>query len=68
MSDQLVQITIPNFPQSVKERLEAEARAQDRSLAALLRTIVLRYAARLDSGQLPDAISADIPDRAPVAA
>lgn len=44
MSEAVTQLSIPNLPVSIKERLEREAKKQDRSLASLLRIILEQYA------------------------
>lgn len=49
MAQEVTQISIPNLPVDVKERLEREAKRQDRSLASLLRTILVDHAEKLDS-------------------
>ena len=44
----VIQITVPNFPVSAKQILESEAERQDRSLASLLRMILIQHAAQLE--------------------
>lgn len=44
MAEELAQISIPNFPSDLKEKLEREAERQDRSLASLLRKVITEYA------------------------
>jgi len=48
MSDELTQLSIPNVPAHIKERLELDAEQHDRSLASLMRQIILAYVAKLE--------------------
>lgn len=43
----VVQLSIPNFPASMLNQLEAEARRQDRSRASLMRQILANYLAEV---------------------
>jgi len=51
MSEEVVQLSVPNFPLDAKERLEREATKQDRSLASLLRVVLIEYAQRLNGAE-----------------
>lgn len=59
MAEELTQLSVPNFPADLRETLEREAKKQDRSLASLLRTILVEYANKLTDEK---------PARKPVAA
>lgn len=48
MAEELTQLSIPNLPVALKERLEREAQKQDRSLASLLRIVLMEYAERIE--------------------
>lgn len=47
MAEELTQLSVTNFPAELKEVLEIEAQKQDRSLASLLRTVLVEYANKL---------------------
>jgi hypothetical protein len=46
MAQEVTQITVTNFPVEAKEVLDREAKKQDRSLASLLRTVLLDYVSK----------------------
>jgi len=51
MAEEVTQVSIPNLPLEVKERLEREATKQDRSLASLLRVVLIEYAQKLNGDE-----------------
>jgi predicted DNA-binding protein len=48
MAQEVIQISVPNFPADAKERLEKLAKAADRSLASYIRTVLLEHLERLE--------------------
>jgi hypothetical protein len=51
VSEEVAQVSVPNLPIAIKERLEREATKQSRSLASLLRMVLIEYAQRLNSDE-----------------
>lgn len=48
MAQEVTQLSVPNFPVEDKERLEREAKRQDRSLASYIRTILTDHIDKLE--------------------
>jgi predicted DNA-binding protein len=51
MAQEVTQLSVPNFPLEDKERLEREAKRQDRSLASYIRTVLTDHLDKLEREQ-----------------
>lgn len=57
MAQDLIQLSVPNFPAEAKERLEKLAKQADRSLASYIRTTLLDHLEKVER-ELQEAQSA----------
>jgi predicted DNA-binding protein len=54
MTEEVVQLSIPNFPVSLKQKLEALAEQDQRKLAAYLRVVLARHVQAIEAFDLAE--------------